>query len=198
MKVRKKFLIWALVLLALFWLLTGGIVVFSFDRVLPEVSRSNYRPLIVGTVTGKGSSWGVPFLYAFETCNKPPYSLHFSYITHNIIEGTSIEVERMLLVYEDGGHRDLTHQMPRNLIPRLTEHSYRDEAGSLQKKPCLRADVVIPDCIRECKPFELRVLYALKGKGIVFEEGEYFIQYKCYPDTDVFTTWWWLIKSQAG
>lgn len=196
MTTRKKVIIWFITLLVLPWLLTGGIVVFRCEYILPDYSKekSSYTPSIFCEVNGKIETKGVRFLFLSINCDKPPYSLHFAYTTHNVVENATIIVERLSIEYDDGSSSDLKPFIGEKLTPKANEHFYVDDEGSQQRKLSLQAEVDIPDCIPVWKPFTLRVVCQLRAGETIVETCDLSRKYSRYVHEETMTTWSWMIQ----
>lgn len=185
--------------LALLWLFTGGCVVYTSHWIIPvhPKGKTQFTPFIFCEWEGKEERKGIPFLFWSESSGKPPYSLHFSYITHNVVENATITVEKLSLEYEDGSSTDLRPLIGKEIRPRATQHAYIDENRDWQSKPSLQAELIIPDSLPEWKPCALKVVCQLRAGNRVVEQCDLSMKIKRYTQTKTMTGWSWVLWSLA-
>jgi hypothetical protein len=192
MKPWKRAILVAVSLLGVAWLFTGGLVVHSY-WVLPfNSSDKDFRPYVGAQVTCPHATYGIPFVYQYHG-DRLPFSISLTYLTHNVVEEPRIEFERLTIKFHDGTEADFGDRFRAGVVPRAEEHWYIDDLHVQQKKPSLRSEVAIKDCVPTRTAFTLRIKGRLLSRGATVETFEADWKFTPNYDTHTFSTWYWIL-----
>ena len=180
-------------LLGVAWLATGGLVIHSY-WVNPFHSRNKeFKPYIVAEVKCPSAIHGIPFVCLYYG-DRLPFSISVTYITHYVAEEPRIEFESLSITFLDGAEIDLGDRFRGGLVPRAEEHWYIDDLHVHQKKPSLRSEVKIDDCVPTRTAFTLRIKGKLLSRGETVETFEEDWRFIPSYDTHAFSTWGWIVR----
>ena len=196
MKPWKRGILVAVSLVAVIWLLTGGLVVHSSWFLRSHSSNKDFRPYLLAEVKCPRATHGVPCVYQYHG-DQVPFSISLTYITHNVVEEPRIEFERLTIEFPDGTNADLGGPFRDGLLPRAEEHWYIDDRHFHQKKPSLRSEVTLEDCVPTRTAFTLRIKGKLLSRGATVETFEADWSFTPSYDTHTYSTWYWILKSGA-
>jgi hypothetical protein len=196
MTTRKRLILGTVLCLGLIWLGTGGVVVHSYwFNAFSSYDRET-RPYILARVEGDVAEYGIPCLFQYYG-DKTPLSVTLTYRTHNVVPNGQIAIDKAILRLSTGDVTDLTSRVQAGWVLRPEEHWYLDDAHAQQKKPSLHGELRIEKCIPSRTPFTLRLKGRMISEGVTVESFENDFRFVPQYETQVFTTWVWLIMSGA-
>jgi hypothetical protein len=194
MKPWKRGSLLAVLVFGVAWLCTGGLVVHSY-WVLPfNSSDKEFRPYIMAKVKCPQATNGIPFVYQYYG-DRLPFGISLTYITHNVVEQPRIEFDLLTIKFSDGRETDLVDRFRAGLVPRAEEHWYIDDFHVNQKRPSLRSEVTIEDCVTTRMAFMLRIKGKMLSGGATVETFEADWSFTPSYDTHIFSTWYWILLS---
>jgi hypothetical protein len=126
----------------------------------------------------------------------PPYDAKFLYYTQSIVHGASLHIDKILIEYPDGSQVDLTDQVDQVITPHVDEMWYIEDHVE-QRKACLKASWTIRQCITQRGSFVFVISGTLRRGNKVLEQVDTRLRCDPFGETQVFSTWYWWIVSQA-
>jgi hypothetical protein len=182
--------------LAITWLCTGGLVIYSYWFFPVKDYDNSSKPYIRVEVERRPAVYGVPFIYQYFG-DQTPFGLRLSYSTHNVVEDPRITFDRFDIEFADGTETDIASRFKAGVVPSAAELWYTDDSHAWQKRPVLQAEVTVEDCIPKRTAFTLRLKGQLRSGGVLVETFDAEMTFRPHYETEIYSRWYWLVLSGA-
>ena len=106
-------------------------------------------------------------------------------------------LDQATIRFPDGTEADLAARLQAGLILLHEEHWYIDDAHVNQKKPSLRGQVTISNCVSSRTPFRFLLKGRMLSEGVPVEAFEADWSFMPAYETHLYTTWGWVLASGA-
>src|SRR5262245_37850695 len=107
MKKRKRALALCIVGLLILWVFTGGFVFHRYQEIVPNHFNNNFHPLLLVEFDRHVQVFGLPYFCIYFT-DEVPFDMEIEYITHNVVEQPELQIDKLLVQYDDGDALDLS------------------------------------------------------------------------------------------
>jgi hypothetical protein len=184
------------VLVAMLWLLTGGLVVHTYWFFSFRSENKEFKPYLRVDALPSKNRTGIPFLFEHFS-EGPPLTIRFRYVTHTIVDRPSVDFDSFVIKFSDGGEVNLTKTSNESINVRIDEHRYIDDIAGNRTVPSLMFEIDAKTCINTSNPFSVEVKGHLRSNGKIVEPFSSAFDFAPRYERRAFSTWWWLLASSS-